>query len=428
MDNTSNSNIITAIVNGFVIDPASGLAEKTNVFIEEDVISEIGPREPHPNENVLDASGMHVVPGFIDLHTHLREPGQEYKEDIESGSRAAAAGGFTTILCMPNTSPPCDNREVARHIRRRTAEVGLVNVLPVGAITKGLGGTEISDIAGMAEEGIVAISDDGMCVQNKNVMRLAMTIAKELDILVIDHPEDFARSAGGVINDGPVARKMDIAGIPRSAESDMIARDLELAAETGCRMHIAHVSTKDGIELIRRAKRRGVSVTCEVAPHHLLLTEDDVERIGANAKMKPPLRTERDRLALISGLLDGTVDAIATDHAPHAPHEKGDLETAAFGVIGMETAFAACMKLVCDGHLTIEQLIRLLTIGPASVVGIRAGTISAGWPADIAIVDPNEEFTIDSSQFQSKARNTPFEGWAVKGRVKGTISGGRVIY
>lgn len=354
---------------------------------------------------------METVPAFIDLHVHLREPGFEYKEDIESGSRAARAGGYSSILCMPNTKPANDNPETTRYILRRAREVGLVRVFPVGAISKNLEGRELADIEGMAGEGVIAVSDDGSCVRNESLMRRAMEIAKKLGLLVIDHPEDFSITRGGVINEGRVSKELGLRGIPREAENGAIERDMVLAKETGARLHIAHVSTKEGVEMIRRAKGEGLLVTCEATPHHLLLIEDDVPRLGANAKMKPPLRTEADRLALVDALRDGTIDAVATDHAPHAAREKRDLASAAFGVIGLETAFSACMMLVHRGDIGLERLIELFTTGPARVAGIAPD-------GRRATIDPGAEFTVDPSKFKSKARNTPFAGMKLKGLVE----------
>lgn len=468
-----------AVVNGYVIDPANRRSDKSNIIVENGKIAEVSPGKPPQGLPIIDAGGNIVTPGFIDLHTHLREPGYMHKEDIESGSRAAAAGGFTTIFCMPNTDPVNDNIKVTDFIRRRSEDVGLVNIYPVGAISKGLEGKELSDHLKRGgrtpskrggtpskcrggppwppEGYLIAVSDDGSSVQNEELMRRAMELAKKLGLLVISHPEDFSLSRGGVMNEGPLAKGLGLAGIPSEAENDIIERDINLAKATGARLHIAHVSTARGIDLVRKAKKENVGVTCEVTPHHLMLTEEDVGRAyrtvpggeNPNMKMKPPLRTEDDRLALIEGLRNGTVDAIATDHAPHkipSPHGgegrvrgSKDFLAAPFGVIGMETALPICLKLVDQNMITMEQLIRLLTIGPAGVIfpslewrGLgrktRPGSLTIGSPADITIFDPRADYKIDSKKFKSKSWNTPFDGWPVRGKVMYTIMGGKITY
>ena len=406
-----------AIINGRVIDPSSNFDKVTNIFIRDGMIVEISDRFPEKNCENFDANGLCVLPGFIDIHTHLREPGFEYKEDIESGSRAAIAGGFTTILCMPNTKPVCDNAETTRTLIKRAKEVDLVNILPIGAMSVGLQGRELADIDGMSAEGVVAISDDGGCIQDDAIMREAMIRAKKLNIIAISHPEDCSISAGGVINDGAIAKKLDVKGIPRKAENSMIERDIGLCRETGAKLHITHVSTAEGIELVRQAKAEGLPVTCEVTPHHLLLTEEAVLELGANAKMNPPLRTEIDRQALIDALSDGTVDAIATDHAPHSINEKIDVNTAPFGIIGMESAFPVCMILVEEGRLKFKQLIWLLTTGPAQVMGLAAGSLRIGRAADITIVDPTVKYPFSTTNLQSKSQNCPFVSRSVMGRI-----------
>ncbi len=419
--------LITAITNGSIVDPSGKLSGQTNIFIENGLISEISDRAPTSSEGVLNAEGLCVSPGFIDLHVHLREPGYEYKEDIESGSRAAIAGGFTTIVCMPNTKPVNDCAEITKKIVSRAREVGLANVLPVGAMTVGLKGERIPDYDAMVEAGIVAISDDGSCIQDETVAREVFSIAAEKGILITSHPEMHSLNNNGVINDGQYSRVNKIPGIPRSAENEAIARDVELVRDTGARLHIGHVSTKEGIEYVRQAKAESLPVTCEVTPHHLLLTESDIDEYGANAKMNPPLRNEEDRLALIGGLQDGTVDAIATDHAPHAKDEKKDLLSAPFGVIGMETAFSVCMLLVDEEYIDIERLIELFTKSPSKIFSLNRGTISVGAVADLVIFEKDSLFKIDPSKFQSKARNTPFDGWEVPVQIMHTVVGGKVV-
>ncbi|MBT3181348.1 MAG: dihydroorotase [Deltaproteobacteria bacterium] len=418
---------VTVIVGGTVIDPSSNLHKQTNIFIEDGMISEISDRSPVNSDGVLNAEGLCIAPGFIDLHTHLRDPGFEYKEDIESGSRAALAGGFTTIVCMPNTNPVNDCAEVTKGIIRRAKDVGLINILPVGAMTVGLKGERIPDYDAMIDAGIVAISDDGSCIQDSSVAREVFSIAAEKEILITSHPEIHSLSKGGIINDGEYAKINAIPGIPRSAENEAIARDIELARDTGARLHLGHVSTKEGIAYVRKAKADSLHVTCEVTPHHLLLTEYDVDEYAANAKMNPPLRTDEDRIALIRGLQDGTVDAIATDHAPHSPDEKRDILTSPFGIIGMETAFPVCMELVEDEYLDIDRLIELFTISPSKIFHLNRGTISVGAIADLVIFQKDSPSRIESSKFQSKSRNTPFDGWEVSAEIKSVIVGGNMI-
>ncbi len=418
-----------AICNGNLVDPAGKLDDVRNLFIEAGRIAEVSEREPDSGDEIIDATGCIVTPGFIDLHVHLREPGFEYKEDIETGSRAAAAGGYTTMCCMPNTKPACDSAEIVRSICNRAHEVNLTRVIPVGAISQGLAGGALSEIEAMAREGVRALSDDGMGVQSDLLMCEALMLAKVLGLVVMSHSEAKPAGVDGIVNDGAHAARLGFAGIPRAWENDMIVRDIALAQETGARMHLAHVSTAEGIAAVRAAKAAGVAVTCEVTPHHLLLTEDDLDRLGAMGKMKPPLRTSADVEALIAGLIDGTVDAIATDHAPHAADEKKDLASAAFGVIGMETAFAVCHdRLVERGIITLARLIELFTAGPARVLPGTGGTLDVGASADVTIVDPKQSWTIDPEAFASKARNTPFAGWTVQGRVVRTIRDGRDMY
>ncbi len=371
---------------------------------------------------------MIVTPGFIDLHVHLREPGQEHKEDIASGTRAAAAGGFTTIFCMPNTKPVNDSAAVTTSIVEKAKAISPIHVIPVGALTEGSAGTKIADIAGMMGEGAGAFSDDGACVQDARLMKEAVYRAKNQGALIIDHAEDFSITGAGRVNEGEIAQKLNVPGIPREAENAIIRRDIDLARETGAHIHIAHLSTVEAAHAIREAKADGVSITCEVTPHHLLLKDADVERYGPNAIMKPPLRGEEDRQALIAGLADGTIDAIATDHAPHATDEKKDLESCAFGVIGMETMLSVCLALVHDGSLAMERLIDALTRAPARVAGLDAGTLTPGAPADITIFDPEAPITIDASTFNSKSRNTPFDGWRCQGRVMTTIARGDIVH
>ena len=418
-----------AICGGRILDPSNGLDNDLNIFIERGIVSNISSQSPKRRDDVINASGMYVVSGFIDIHVHLREPGFEYKEDIVSGSRAAAMGGFTSIACMPNTSPVNDDALITRYIMEKSKSAGLVDIFPIGAMTKKLKGISPADYQKMMTEGIVGISDDGNCIQNDEIALDIFKQASGLGLTIFSHSEDVSISGKGIVNNGFASRHLGLAGIPARAEERMIERDLNLSAKTGAKLHICHVSTKKGLGLIREAKRSGIKVTCEVTPHHLLLTENDVSNIGANAVMKPPLRTNDDRLALIGGLIDGTIDAIATDHAPHAQDEKKSIADAAFGVIGMETAFSTTMKLVHDGILSFERLVELFTSGPAGVLGMKNhGSLNIGSSADITILDIDSEYDINPDSFESKSRNTPFANWHVKGRVIRTIKFGKTIY
>ncbi|HQH80795.1 MAG TPA: dihydroorotase [bacterium] len=411
---------IDAIVGARLVDPVIGLDEVANLFIENGVISEIGGRRPKPELRVYDASGLFLSPGFHDLHVHLREPGFEYKEDILSGSKAAAAGGFTKIYCMPNTKPAQDSPETIRLVNSRASEAALTKVSPVAAITHAISGKELADLAAFKEEGVEMISDDGRSIDDDGIMLSAMELAKELSLVVSTHPENSGITAGGVINDGPVARQLNVKGIDREAENSVIRRDIELCRKSGARLHLGHLSTSEGIDYVRMAKREGVRVTCEVTPHHIILTEEDLLHLGANGKMSPPLRTEADRLALIDGILDGTVDAIATDHAPHADFEKRDLISAPFGVIGMESAFPVCMKLVSDGLLDLKRLLELFTSGPRRVVGRPPAGLIVGISAEFTIFDPAARVVIDPERFHSKSRNSPFAGMESLGKIHAT--------
>ena len=378
---------------------------------------------------ILDVRDLWVVPGLIDLHVHLREPGQEYKEDIETGTRAAAAGGFTTICCMPNTRPVNDQRTVTELIVRRAREVGAVRVRPIGAITQGLEGKLLADIADMKEGGAVAISDDGRPVMNAGLMRRALEYARTFDLPVVQHAEDLDLSEEGAMNEGAVATRIGIRGQPACAESSMVARDLEIVEWTGARYHVAHVSTARTVALVRDAKRRGLPVTCEVTPHHLALTDEACSHYDTSTKVMPPLRTAADQEALLEGLADGTIDCIATDHAPHSPVEKDvEFECAAPGMLGLETALPIILDFVRMGTLDDKRAIAALTGGPARAFGIPGGSLAVGAVADIAVIDPERTLTLTPDSIASKSKNSPFLGQTLAGRAVITIYQGRIVY
>lgn len=417
---------------GQVLDPGHYVGE-ADVLIGDGTVlvvqAGLANRTDLRNVTRIDAEGLLVVPGFVDLHVHLREPGHEYKETIATGTAAAVAGGFTTVCCMPNTKPVNDHIAVTGWIIERTKATASSHVYPIGVVTLGSAGRELADFRALKEAGCVAVSDDGRPVMSDEIMRRAMQSAAELDLPVIDHCEDTRSSGCGCMNEGPVSRSMGWRGMPGNAEYRMIARDIRLARETGARLHIAHLSTADGVEMVRKAKSDGVRITTEVCPHHFTLTEEAVPTYGANAKMNPPLRSEQDRTALIEGLVDGTIDAIATDHAPHAEYEKQwGMDRAPFGVVGLETALALTLRLVQQGRLTLEQAITCLTSAPAAVLGLQKGTLKPGAAADVTVIDHEASWTVDPERFRSKGRNTPFGGWALKGQVIRTVVMGKTVY
>ena len=378
---------------------------------------------------IIDIRDLWIAPGLIDLHVHLREPGQEYKEDIETGTRAAAAGGFTTICCMPNTKPVNDQRTVTELIVRRSREVGAVRVRPIGAITQGLEGKQLADIADMKEGGIVAISDDGRPVMNAGLMRRAFEYARTFDLPVVQHAEDLGLSEGGAMNEGAVSTRIGIRGQPACAESAMVARDLEIVEWTGARYHVAHVSTARTVALIRDAKRRGLPVTCEVTPHHLALTDEACAHYDTSTKVMPPLRTAADQEALLEGLVDGTIDCIATDHAPHSPVEKDvEFECAAPGMLGLETALPIILDFVRMGVLDAKRAIDAFTASPARAFGLPGGALSVGAVADLVVIDPERPVSIDATGLQSKSKNTPFLGQQLAGRAVLTIFEGKPVH
>ena len=417
------------IQNGRVVDPVNSVDAVQDVLIDGDRIQRIGRGlTPPPDATVLDATGKVVCPGFIDMHVHLREPGLEYKETVASGTRAAAAGGFTAVCCMANTQPVNDNRAVTDYIRAKAATEGIVRVYPIGAVTRG--GKELAELAELAEAGCVAFSDDGRCVMNAALYRRAMEYTLPFGAPVISHAEDDDLSHGTAMNEGVVSTELGIPGAPAAAEDVMVARDILLAELTGAHVHIAHLSTSGAVRLVRDAKARGVRVTAEVTPHHLLLTDEAVRGFDTNTKMNPPLRTKRDVEVLLEGLIDGTIDCIATDHAPHAASEKeGEYDQAAFGIVGLETAVGLLLdRLVKTGALPLGTLIARLSRDPARLLGLPGGSLAAGAPADVTILDLEAGWTIDPARFQSKSRNSPFGGWALTGRPWKTIVGGRIVW
>jgi dihydroorotase len=417
---------------GRVIDPRRGFDAEADVLLKDGAVGLVGAGIADgvaSGVRVVDVRGKWVVPGLIDLHTHLREPGQEYKEDIVTGTRAAAAGGFTAVCAMPNTTPPNDTRAVTELIVRRAREAGAVRVYPVGAITKGLGGESLAEMGELKEAGCVAVSDDGKPVMNAELMRRAMEYARTFGLTIVQHCEDLTLSAGGAMNEGPVATRAGIRAQPASAESAMVARDLELCALTGARYHVAHVSSAESVRLVREAKRRGLPVSCEVTPHHLTLTDEACAHYDTHAKCNPPLRGAADVEALRVGLGDGTIDAVATDHAPHSPVEKEvEFEQAAFGIIGLETAVPLVLELVRAGVLTPAAFVERLSAGPAALFGLPGGTLAAGSPGDVTVIDPEAAWTVDPGALRSRSHNTPFTGRALRGRAVMTIVGGAIVY
>jgi len=415
---------------GRVIDPVNGIDDQADVLIRDGQIVAVGAdAEPDGGCETLDVSGKWVTPGFIDIHVHFREPGQEYKEDIASGTKAAAFGGFTGVCPMPNTKPPNDSRAVTELMVRRAQEVGTVRVYPIGAITKGLGGEVLSEIGELKEAGCVAVSDDGKPVMKSDVMRRALEYARGFGLPVIQHCEDTCLSHGGAMHEGEVSTRAGIRAQPAAAESAMVARDIELVELTGARYHVAHISAAESVRLVRDAKARGLPVTTEVTPHHLTLTDESCAGYDTNTKMNPPLRTSADVQACIEGLADGTIDCIATDHAPHSPVEKDvEFEQAAFGVIGLETAVPLTLELVRQGVLTPSQWVQRLAPEPARVLGLPGGSLTPGRPADVAVVDPEANWRCGIRDFRSKSTNSPFVGQELVGWVDLTLVNGQIVY
>jgi len=421
------------IANGHLIDPAAQENTGMSVLIEDGRVSAwLKPGENPPEAcEVFDASGLLVAPGFIDMHVHLREPGQEHKETIASGCAAAVAGGWTSVCPMPNTSPINDNAAITRYMIEQAERAALANVFPIGAITKSSDGTELAEMAEMKGAGAVAVSDDGRPVPSAGIMRRAMQYARDFDLPVIDHCEDKSLTSGGVMHEGKTSLLLGLKGMPALAEELDAIRDIMLAKETGAHLHIAHVSTKGAIEAIRRAKNEHISVTCEVTPHHFTLTDAAVEGYDTNTKMSPPLRSQEDVHAVLAGLKDGTIDAIATDHAPHHADEKSlEYDRAPFGITGLETAIGlAFNELVHKGVIDLARLIELCSTNPARIFRLSdRGTLKPGSVADVTIIDPNLDWTYTNLESRSKSRNTPFDGWSFMGGAVATVVGGRLIY
>jgi len=418
------------IKNGRVIDPASGHDGPADVLIENGRVAAVARQLASNGAEVFDASGLIVAPGFIDMHVHLREPGIEHSETIETGARAAAAGGFTSICCMPNTLPVNDNATVTSYIIERARQHAAVNVFPIGAITKGSAGEELAAFGSMKNAGIVAISDDGRPVMNARVMRRAMQMAKSFDLPVIDHCEDLNLSAGGEMHEGVPSTRLGLRGIPASSEDVMVARDILLAETTGARFHVAHISSRHSVNIVQFAKKRGLAVTCEATPHHFALADANITSYDSSYKMKPPLRSDCDVAAVIEGVVHGTVDAIATDHAPHPGSEKmQEFEKCPFGIIGLETALGLSLdKLYHSGKIGLMRLVELFTTGPARILHLDRGTLAPGAPGDVTLFDTERAWTYDVNRSFSKSKNTPFDGWQFRGGPVATIVAGKIVW
>jgi len=418
------------ISGGHVVDPASGRDAPGDVFAVNGRFVENLDEAQKQAADHFDASGLKVAPGFVDVHVHFREPGQTQKETIATGSRAAAAGGYTSVVCMPNTSPVCDNAGTIQLIREKALREAVVHVYPSGCITLGAAGRELAPTGSLRQAGVVAITDDGRCVQNNELMRRALEYARMFDLPIMDHCQDASMTAGAVMNEGAWSLRLGLGGWPREAEDIVVARNAILAELTGARVHIQHVSSANAVDIVRRAKERGAPLTAEGAPHHLRFTDACLAGYDTDFKMNPPLRTDADREAIAEGLLDGTLDCVATDHAPHTPTDKdAEFDYAPFGVIGLENAFASVLgDLYHTGRASLAHVVDLMTRRAAGICRLEAGTLAPGAPADCVLFDPDEEWTLDPEQLQSKARNCPWRGETLKGRVKRTFVGGRQAY
>ena len=432
----------TIIYNGRIVNPATNVNDIGYIVIEDDTVTELKTgctingtdldaiMDKHSVDNPIDATGLIVSPGLIDMHVHFRDPGLTYKEDIATGSHAAAKGGFTTVVAMPNTSPVVDSIDTYDYIRSKASAVGIVNMIQAGSVTKGMEGNELAEIDYMAQAGMIAISEDGKSVMDSGLYRRAMYKAKQRDLIVLAHCEDINLVEGGVMNKGAVSERLGLNGISNAVENIITARDIMLAEETGARLHLCHCSTKESVDMIKDAKAKGIDVSGEVCPHHFVLTEDDIPGDNAMYKMNPPLRSERDRDALLKGIMEGVMEVISTDHAPHSADEKErSMTEAPFGIVGLETSLALSYTyLVETGIITLDRLIELMSVNPAKRLKLDKGDISPGHIADITIFDISSPYTIDSDTFASKGKNTPFNGMKVSGDVRCTIKGGQVTY
>ena len=418
------------IRDGHLIEPSAGIDERRDILIEDGRVAAIEPRVEAADAEVVDAGGCFAAPGFLDIHVHLREPGIEHAETIETGAKAAAAGGFTSVCCMPNTIPVNDSPTVTSFIVERARHSAIVNVFPIGAITKGSKGEQLAEIGAMKKAGIVAISDDGLPVMNSRVMRRAMEYAASFDLTVIDHCEDLNLSMGGDIHEGAQSVRLGLRGIPGCSEDVMVARDIILSEVTGGAVHIAHISTRNAIEMVRHARRLGIRVTSEVTPHHFALTDSDIAGYDGNYKMKPPLRGHIDKQAVIEGIIDGVIDAIATDHAPHTGNMKmQEFERCPFGVTGLETAIALTLEeLVHPGKISLKHMVELFTTGPARVIGLDRGKLFVGGPGDVTLFSTSREWVFDVNESQSKSKNSPFHGRVFRGGPVATIVAGKTVW
>ena len=418
------------IKNGRVIDPTQNLDQTCDLLVENGIIKEIGKNlTALAGVQSIDAAGCYVAPGLIDMHVHFRDPGLEYKEDIVSGTKAAVAGGFTSVCCMPNTKPAIDNKAVASYIINKTKAEGFCNVFPVGAITQGSKGESLAEMGELKESGCVAVSDDGHPVKSSELMRRALQYANGIGIPLITHAEDLDLVGAGTMNEGFTSTELGLKGIPRVAEDIATSRDVLLAEYTGAPIHIAHVSTLGSVQIIRDAKARGVKVTCETAPHYFTLTDDAVRGYKTNAKMNPPLREAADVAAIKAGLQDGTIDCIATDHAPHHLDEKDvEFDVAMNGIVGLETSLPLSLKLVSDEVLTLAQLVEKMSSNPSKILDLGRGTLAVGAIADLTIIDPTATWTVSAEKLASKSKNSPFLGWEVQGCAKATIVGGEIKF
>ena len=418
------------IKNGRVLNPSENVDDIMDILVEDGIIKKRDKSIDCNADKIVDAKGCYVMPGLIDLHVHFRDPGLTYKEDIETGSRAAAKGGFTTVCCMPNTKPVIDSSETVKYITDKSKKTGLTNVLVVGAVTKSMAGEKITDIAELKKAGICAISEDGKSVMNSGVYRKAMKEAAKAGIPVMAHCEDINLVEGGVINLGEKSAEMGVKGISNAVEDVIAMRDIMLAKETGVTLHLCHCSTRDSVEMVKRAKEEGIKVTAEVCPHHFSMCTDDITENDGNYKMNPPIRKREDMEALIKGLSEDVMDVISTDHAPHSEKEKsGGLDNAPFGIVGLETSVALTYtNLVKKGYISPLQMAAKMSYNPARVLGLNKGTLDEGAIADITIINPDKEYTIDVNTFVSKGKNTPFDGYKVFGQVEYTILAGKIIY